>query len=174
MSKKINGLMEQEFKTHFDGVNEMLVVSLRGIKGTDNNQMRGDLLSKQIKVKVVKNSLAARAFEQLGAKGIKDILTGPCAVVYGGESIVDVAKELVDWDKKLDTFEIKGGLLEGEILDAKGAKGLSKLPSRSELQGQVVTLAQSPGSRLASAIGSPAGAIAGCIKALVEKLEDAA
>ena len=60
------------------------------------------------------------------------------------------------------------------IVDAAGAKSLAKMKSRVELQGEVVLIAQSPGSNLAGAIVGPAGAIAGCIKSLVEKLEDAA
>jgi hypothetical protein len=43
-----------------------------------------------------------------------------------------------------------------------------------ELQGEIVVLAASPGRNLAGAIAGPAGAIAGCIKSLVEKLEEAA
>ena len=174
MSKKIKGIMEQEFKHRFEDVNEFMVVSLRGVGGNDNNDLRGELLSKQIEVKVVKNSLAVRAFGQLGIKGLEDIFVGPCAVIYGGDNIVDVAKEVAKWDKKLDKMEIKGGCIEGEVLDAERAKGISKMLTRAEQQGVVVQLALSPGSRLASAIGAPGSVIAGAIKALVEKLEEAA
>ena len=172
MSKKVKNLMEQEYKSHFDGINECMVVSLRGVNGVDNNAVRGDLLSKNIHINMIKNSLARRAFASVGMEGVKDVLVGPCAIAYGGESIVDVAKEIVGWAKKLENIEIKGGFVEGEVLDSQAAVELSKLPSRAELQGAAVNLAQSPGSRLAGAIISPAGNIAGCIKTLVEKLEE--
>lgn len=174
MSKKIKGIMEQELKNRFDGLSELIVVSLRGVSGTDNNALRGELLAKQIEVKVVKNSLALRAFEEAGITGLDKILSGPCAIVYGGDNVIDVAKELVEWDKKIDKLEIKGGYLEGKVIDAQGAKDLAKMLTRAEQQGMVVLLAQSPGSRLAGAMGAPAGAIAGCIKTLIEKLEEAA
>ena len=41
-----------------------------------------------------------------------------------------------------------------------------------QLQGTVVMLAGSPGARLAGTIAGPAGYLAGCIKALVDKLQD--
>jgi len=174
MSKRIKGLIERELKSDFDGISEMVVVSLRGINGNDNNELRGELSTKNIKLKVVKNSLAIRAFKQVGVEGMESILDGPSAIVYGGDNIVDIAKLLADWDKKLDNLEIKGGYVEGEVLDAAAAKALSKMLTRSEQQGFVVQLAQSPGSKLAGAIGSAAGNIAGCIKTLIENLEEAA
>jgi len=173
MSQKIKELIQKELKTRFEGVNDLIVVSLRGISGNDNNALRGELLEKQIRVRVVNNSLAGRVFEEAGMGELRDILSGPCAIAYGGDSIVDVAKDLVEWEKKLENFSIKGGFLDGRALDADQAKALSKLPTRTELQGMLVVLANSPGSRVASAIGAPAGIIAGCVKALIEKLEAA-
>jgi len=173
MSKRMKQLIEVELKSRFRGVNELVVVSLRGIKGKDNNQLRGDLLKKQIHLNVVKNSLAGRIFADAGMEQVREVLTGPCAIAYGGDSIVDLTKALMEWDKKLEFFEIKGGYLEGKVLDGEAAKALSKLPNREEMQGLLVMLAKSPGSRVAGAIGSPAGRIAGCIKSLVEKLEAA-
>ncbi len=84
MSKKIKGLMQGEFKNRFEEVTECVVVSVRGVSGNDNNEMRGELLSKGIRLSVVKNSLARRAFEEMGRGDIKDVLEGPCAIVYGG------------------------------------------------------------------------------------------
>ena len=172
MSKKIKSLMEQEFESCFRDMNECLVVSIRGVNGVDNNAMRGDMLSRGMRINVVKNSLARRAFASLGMESLKDVLEGPCAIVCGGDSIIDVAKAIVGWSKNLEHIEIKGGYLEGQLLDARAAAGLSEMPSRDELQGTVVMLAQSPGSRIAGSINGPAGYIAGCIETLIGKLED--
>jgi large subunit ribosomal protein L10 len=101
------------------------------------------------------------------------LFTGPCAIAYGGDSIVDVAKELAWWMGKAPAIHIKGAFLEGAILDDKGAESLSKMPNRVELQGRIVMLAKSPAARLAGAIVSPAGRIAGCIKAIIDKGEGA-
>lgn len=173
MSRKVKGLMQDELTDRFKGLNEFVVVSVRGIGGIDNNDMREDLSSKSIRLNVVKNSLAKRAFEELSLADTQRFWQGPSAVAYGGESIVDVVKALVEWGKKLEPLSIKGGYLEGKVLDGAAAEGLAKLPSRSELQGNVVALAQSPGARLAGAIGSGASYLAGCIKTLADKEEAA-
>ncbi len=174
MSKKVKSLIIDEMKSRFQNVHEFVIVSMRGIDGIENNTIRDELGKKGIRLTVVKNSLASRAFSDLGMPAVSEILAGPCTVAYGGESIVDVAKELVEWNKKQSLLEIKGGYLEGQVLDAGAAVGLSKMPSRAELQAMVVMITQSPARKLASVITSPAGVIAGCLKTIIDKQEKAA
>ena len=162
---------ELEKKISDEKIDSFLVVSLRGVDGVTNNQMRGDLKSKGIKLVVVKNSLIRKALSQCKMEAGASLFAGPCAVVYGGDSIVDVAKKMTGLVKKVPSMEIKGAFLEGAVLDGKGAEGLSKMPSRSELQGLIVGAAQSPGRRLAGVIAGPASVIAGCLKTMVDKAE---
>jgi len=171
MSKKVKTLIQQELKNRFENVHDCLVVSVRGLKGVENNELRGDLLNRQISLNVVKNSLARRAFGELGMEGIGELLTGPCAIAHGGDSVVDVAKIMMEWSKKLEPLKIKGCFLEGKVFDAQATENLSKMPNRRELSGIIVRQAMSPGGNIAGAVMGPGGMIAGCIKALIEKLE---
>jgi len=174
MSKKVKSMMEQELAERYRAVGEGLVVSLRGLSGLEGNELRSGLRGRQIRLNVVKNSLARRAFAGLGRAAMGEVLTGPCAIAWGGDSIVDVAKTVVEWTKKLGKVEIRGGFLEGRVLDGAGAAALAKLPNRRELQALAAGQVLSPGARLAGAVINPGGMIAGCIKTLVEKLEKAA
>lgn len=174
MSLKVKGYIEATLRERFADTRECVVVSIRGIGGNDNNLMRGELAKKDIHVTVVKNSMAGKAFAELGMGEIKSLFEGPCAIAYGGDSVVDIAKELADWKKKLDPLEIKGAYVDGEVLGQDEARELSKMPSRAELQGTVVMLAQSPGRRVAGQLIGPAGRIAGCIKAIADKQDEAA
>lgn len=171
MSKKVKGLMREHLQNRFEGLSECAVVSVRGVSGTENNEIRGLLKEKHISMTVVKNSLARQAFNDLGMAGMGELLDGPCAIAYGSESVVDLLRELVEWNKKVEAFEVKGAFLDGQVFDAAGAMELSKMPSRTELQGAVVMLANSPGRQVAGALVGPGGVIAGCIKGLIEKLE---
>lgn len=173
MSRQVKELMEGHLRSGFEGMSECAVVSIRGVSGTDNNEMRGKLREQQISIKVVKNSLARRAFTDLGMAPMGDLLDGPCAIVQGGESVVDLLRELMVWDKKIGAFEVKGAYLDGQAFDAAGAKELSKMPNRTELLGTVSMLAMSPGRQVAGAAIGPGGLVAGCIKGLIEKLEEA-
>jgi len=173
MSKYVKEFLQAELEKKIvdEQMQDFLVVRVKGIGGNDNNLMRGELKRKGMRLSVVKNSLFRRALRSHKMDSAAPLFTGPNAVVYGGDSVVDVAKEMADWAKKFKPVEIKGAFVDGSVLDGKGAEALSKMPTRVELQGQIIMSACSPGARMAGAVMGPAGAIAGCIESIIEKAE---
>lgn len=172
MSYFVKSLVQNEYKDKFAEVGEFVVIDTTGIGGIDNNVMRGGLKEQGIRLTVVKNSLMRSAMKETDKSTAAALfMTGPCTIAYGGDSVVDVAKAIVDWSKKLKSIALKGAYIDGAVMDAEGVQELSKMPSRVELQGQIVQLAASPGANLAGAVAGPGGVIAGCIKSLIEKLE---
>lgn len=171
MSKRIKSLITQELETKFKGSDAAVVVDYIGIDATAANTIRSEFAKKNIKMTVVRNALAAKALDTVGLKGADQFLTGTSAVVYGGDSIVDVVKEILEQAKKVEKLKIKGAVFEGQIFDTKAAQGLAKLPNKKELQSTISGQIKGPGSKIAGQLKGPAGKLAGQIKALIEKKE---
>jgi len=176
MSKFVKELLQQDFEQRIvsDRIDSLLVVSTKGLSGKENNHLRGELKAKGIKLLVVRNSLFRKALASRGMEAARVLFEGPCTLAYGGDSIVDVAKEMGDWVKKIKNLEVRGAYVDGSALDGKGAEALAQMPTRAELLGQVVMRILSPGARVAGAIAGPGGVIAGCIKTLADADKEAA
>jgi len=171
MSKRLKNLITAELESKFHGADSVVIVDYTGIDAKTTGEVRGALRSKKVKFTVVRNALAAKALETVGLKGLRDILVGTNAVVYGGESVVDVVKELVEQAKKVEKLKIKGAIVEGQLLDAKAAAALAKYPSKKELQSNIVGQAVGPARKIAGQIVAPGRKIAGIVKAVIEKKE---
>ena len=173
MSKRVKSLITAELEKKFKGADSVVVVDYIGIDSKTTGEIRKGLRGKKVKMTVVRNAMAAKALESAGLKGAGKLLTGTNAVVYGGESIVDVVKELVEQGKKIEKLKIKGAVFEGQVLEGKAAEALAKLPSKKELQAIIVGQILGPGRKLAGQIKGPAGKLAGQIKAVEEKAKKA-
>jgi large subunit ribosomal protein L10 len=171
MSKPIKELIIDDYKERFEDVDSALVLDIRGITSNDNNTIRKGLLKKQIRVTVVKNALAKKAFAGTALEAISPALEGPSAVAYG-ESVVDVARELMEWARKVKQLSLKGAVLDGIYFSgAEGVKRLSQFPTREEAQAKVVTLVLSPARKVVGCVVSPGSKILGIVKEIQTRLE---
>lgn len=172
MSKAVKNMVMRDYESRLSGLDDALVISLRGISSNDTNTIRAGLAQKQIRVTIVRNSLAMKAFEGRALAALEPVMSGQNALAYGAESVVHVARELVELVKKFPTIELKGAVLDGELFEGdKGVERLSKFPTRDEAIAQTVTLILSPARKLVSSIKGPGSRLASIVKGIEEKLE---
>lgn len=170
MSKYLKNLLIDEIKTELDGVEDALVVNLQGVDANTNCELRHRLREKNLKVLVVKNSLARLALKGTPLEPAVADLKGPSALVWGGEDLVSTAKEVVKFqeDKHFEPFHVSGGSMDGEGMDAARVKEVSKWPGRQEMLATIVAQILGPGSQLSSQLISVGGALASQIEQIAE------
>jgi large subunit ribosomal protein L10 len=145
MSKLVKDLITKDLRKRLQGIDDALLVDVIGLKNEKNVALRQRLRQKNIHLLVVKNSLAARATEGTRLAPAFENATGTMALIWGGEDIISLAKEVVKIadDKNFEPFKPKGGVMDGQRLAADQVKAVSKWPSRKEqlsiLSGQILS-----------------------------------
>ncbi|MDR4496546.1 MAG: 50S ribosomal protein L10 [Candidatus Scalindua sp.] len=151
MSKKMKSLIVGELvETYKKDSNSFVILGYKGVSAQQADSLRRDLDEKEIKVRVVKNTLASITFREIGFPGLGELLEGPSAVVTSNNDPVELAKVLDKWSKQIAEIKILGGLMEGKLLSVDDVKTLATIPSREVVFTQILFGIQTPLRQLAN------------------------
>lgn len=176
MSKKNKELKELELndlRSRFKGVKDYVILEPIKVDSGTEYEFRKKLREKNCKVRCVKNTLAKKVFTENGIN--VDVWSGPTYLVWGGESIKDLAnsvdiaiKELKKDPKAPDKFKEKTAVADGEAVTLEVAK---KLPTRKEAIGGALAALLGPAGQLVGCLTGPASQLAGLVQAIEDKGE---
>jgi large subunit ribosomal protein L10 len=147
----------------------VFAVDYRGISVPQAAELRTALRDADASFRVVKNSLTERAADQVGAESLKTLLTGPTALTFVRGDAALAAKAIADLGRATQLVPFKGGLMNGEVLDAEQIRSISRLPSRHVLYGQLVGIVASPISGLVRTLNALVGGLAVALGQVQEK-----
>jgi large subunit ribosomal protein L10 len=128
-----------------------VVADYRGLNVAQMTELRKKLREADVEFQVLKNSLVRRAAESVDLGELNAILTGPTAVAFGKDPVAP-AKILNDFAKANDALQIKGGVVEGRVVDTDQIKALANLPSREGLLSMLLSVLQAPIRNFALAV----------------------
>lgn len=123
----------EEVSTQLSGAAATLLTHYRGLSVSEISELRTKLREANAEMKVVKNTLTRRAASKAGMEGINDLLVGPTGLILCAEDPVGPAKVLKAFAKDHPGLTVRGGFLDGEVLDEVAAIKLADLESREEL-----------------------------------------
>jgi large subunit ribosomal protein L10 len=164
---------EQFVESYVEQLTNSPAIVLTDYRGTTVQQiqrLRGQMREHNTGVQVVKNSLLALALRQAGLPAPEDYLVGPTAVVYLPEDIATAAKALFDSIKDLENIKVRGAILDGQVLDAEGARKLRELPSKTDVLAQLLGAVQGPASELVRTLEAPANELYRTLQAPLREL----
>ena len=95
MSKFVKDLLTRDLRNQLSGVGDALLVNVIGLDAIRTTKLRGELRKKNIKLEVIKNSMARRATEGTPLARAFEGLEGTLAIVWGADDFVSLTKEVV-------------------------------------------------------------------------------
>ena len=130
----------------------IIVCEYRGLTVAQIQEVRRALHKEKAEMNVYKNSLVERAVDELGYNDLNSVLTGPNAIVFS-EDVIAGAKVIAKYAKRhKDVLVVKGGIVEGKFVDAKGIIEVSKLPGKEGLLSMFLSCLQAPIRSFACAV----------------------
>jgi len=129
-----------------------IVTDYRGLNVAQVTQLRKTLREAGIEFAVLKNTMLRRATEKTELTDLDQYLSGPTAVAFSKDDVVAPAKILTEFAKKNDKLTVKGGVVEGKVVDFAQIKALADLPSREGLLSMLLSVLQAPVRNFALAV----------------------
>lgn len=135
-------------------------------------ELRRGLRQRGLEYRVVKNTLAGVAADELGRPQIKEVLQGPTGLVLSDGDPTEAARALTDFLRTSRiALAVLGAVVEGQVVSAEGVSALAALPPKPVLMAQLlgqlsgvmarmVTVLNSPARGLATVLGGPTRGLA--------------
>jgi large subunit ribosomal protein L10 len=167
MSKFVKDQLTKDLSKRLDGVEDCVLANVIGMSANATSNLRKRLREKNIRLMVIKNSLAQRATDGHSLAPAFEGIEGTAAVMWGAEDFVSLVKEVTDLDKdetEFDKFEARGGVMDGEQLTVDRVKEISKWPTREEQLSMLVGQMLGPGATLSAQLLGPGATLASQVK----------
>ena len=134
----------EEIKGYAADAKAAVLVDYRGLTVEQDTRLRKQLREAGIVYKVYKNTMMKRAFEGTEFEGLDDCLKGPSAIAISKDDVTAPARIICNFAKTADKLELKGGVVEGTVYDAKGMAAIASIPAREVLISRLLGSMQSP------------------------------
>ncbi|MEY3012140.1 MAG: hypothetical protein RIT45_875 [Pseudomonadota bacterium] len=152
----------------------VVVAAYNGLTVEQSTGLRVELRKSGSKLRMVKNTLARLSVQGTDHEGVAPLLTGSNFIVFGADPVAP-AKALVKVAKDAgDRIVIKGGVLNGKVMDAKGVDALSKLPGKDELRAKLLGMLAAVPTKFVNQLAAVPRGMVTVLAARKDKLEEGA
>ena len=119
-------------KTRLASAQSLILADFRGLPVESDNKLRREFRAVGCEYQVVKNTLLGKAVKGTPMEVLESLLEGPTAIAFSSEDPSAPAKVATKVARAEGKFVIKGGYIDGKLLDRKGVEELSTLPGKDE------------------------------------------
>ena len=150
-----------------------VLTDYRGLSVSQMEDLRARFRGANVEYRVIKNTLARRAVSESGQDdALQELLVGPVAIAFGYEELGTPIRVINEFARQARLrLDIKGGVVEGQVLDAAQMREIGDLPSREVLLAQLLGTLESPISQLANAMQASVRELVGLLEARRDQLD---
>lgn len=158
-----------QYTDWFNRSQAVILVQYTGVTMKELDGIRAKIREAGGEFHILKNTIAERAFRELGV-GIPDgLFDESTAATFAFEDVAATAKALADVSKGLEEIKVKGGFMEKQALSESQVKALASLPPLPVVRAQLLGVLQAPAGRLARTLAEPARQLASVVRSYSEK-----
>ena len=149
----------------------LLVADYAGMTVPQFEELRGRLKENGARFQVAKNSFVRQAANSAEyPDGFGEFLSGQTAIVTGESDVCAAAKTLKTFNKESGGVPgLRGGVLDGELLDETKVRALADLPAKEVLQAQLLGVLTQPAQRLVTVLNEPGASLARVLQAKADQ-----
>lgn len=159
----------QEIGEWLDQSNYVFFADFTKVTVAETEELRKILADHGAEFHVVKNRILKIAAKDREFAVDESQLTGPTAIVVGGNAAPSVAKSLEKFFKDKQKLQLKGGVLDKGAISAGQISDLAKLPSEEVLKAQLLGLFNQPATMLVRVVQAVPQGMLNVLQAKVDK-----
>ena len=137
------------------GALSAIAAEYRGLSVAEMTSLRVNARNAGVYVRVVRNTLARRAFEGTDFACMSDSLSGPLVLAFSQEEPGSAARVMRDYAKDNDKLVIKLVAFDGKLLDASDVGKLASLPTKDEAISQLMSVMKAPIAKFVQTLQAP-------------------
>lgn len=141
---EIKAPIVEEISASIKDAQSVVLVDYRGLTVAQDTQLRKNLREAGVTYKVYKNTYMTRAFKGTVCEDLTKYLEGPSAVAISTDDATAPARLIAEFAKTAEKLEIKAGVVEGTVYDAKGIAAIASIPSREVLISRLLGSLKTP------------------------------
>ena len=152
----------------------LVVADARGVDVNDMNALRTKARAENVQLRVIRNTLAKRAFAETDYACVEDVLVGPSLFAFSMEDPGAAARLFKDFAKGNDSFEVKALSVSGQLLGKEQIDVLANLPTLEQALGMLASVTLAPVTKLVRTLNEVPTKVTRVVAAVKTRKEEAA
>ncbi|MFT5419397.1 MAG: large subunit ribosomal protein L10 [Candidatus Endobugula sp.] len=152
----------------------LVIADARGVNVTDMTGLRKLARESNVEIRVIRNTLAKRAFNETEFDCVSEALVGPSLFGFSMEDPGAAARIFKDFAKANEAFEVKALSVGGKLLEAAQIDALAKLPTRDQALSMLVSVMIAPVTKLVRTFNEVPTKVTRAVAAVRDQKQEAA